>query len=117
MPQARIPVTLAFPLLTEDSPFGGEVHDWRSVAAIRGLTETQVLHLLGRPAERVSPTLWVYWRYYSPEEAAENGGYDTLLVAFKGDRVQAMKLVDGATLRAQLQHGIRPLPLAAVGGE
>ena len=73
-----------------------------SVESVSHLDKRDVLQRFGRPAERLTPDLWIYWRFYAPEDAAENGGHDTLVVTFARGRVDGMKLVRGDILRARL---------------
>lgn len=82
---------------------------------VADLDKRDVLQQLGRPVERLTPDLWIYWRYYSAEDAAETGGYDTLVVAFSRGRVSRMRLVKGDDLRAHLAGEWRPFSVAASG--
>lgn len=89
----------------EDEPWPPHQTVTRDVAA---MDKRDVLQWLGRPGERLTPDFWVYWRYHTAEDAAANGGHDTLVVAFARGHVSAMKLVQGDILRTRLAGGWRP---------
>jgi hypothetical protein len=92
-PEIELPVNLA----TGD-------YDPTLEHGVAGLSETEALRMLGRPTERLTPELWIYWKYYSPEQARDSGGCDTLVVAFARGKVIGMKLVSAADLRARLER-------------
>jgi hypothetical protein len=90
----------AFPV---DDGTAAVLSQLRVAAPVEALDKDGVLQMFGRPAQRLTPNLWVYWRYCSPEQAEQNGGHDTLVVAFAPDeQVAGMKLVDGDLLRKHL---------------
>lgn len=76
--------------------------------AVADMDKREVLQWLGRPAERLTADFWIYWRYHTPEDAAANGGHDTLIVAFERGHVSTMRLVQAEVLRTRLAGGWRP---------
>ncbi len=100
-PKAPLAVSLPLPEADDASPALAN----RTVSTpIVGLEESEVLQALGRPAERLTPEIWIYWQYYPPEKAVETGGNDTLVVTFARGRVSGMKLVASDVLKKHLAN-------------
>src|SRR5262245_36900499 len=89
--QSKAPLIIETPV----APATG-VYDTSFAQAVAGSSEAEVLQMLGLPSERPTPDLWIYWKYYSPEQARDSGGNDTLVVAFAQGKVSGMKLVSAA---------------------
>jgi hypothetical protein len=101
--QPKAPYTIELPFrlaATESDPAFEQ--------AVVGSSEPEVLQILGRPSERLTPDLWIYWKYYSPERARDSGGRDTVVVAFAHGKVIGMKLVTTADLQARLERRRAP---------
>lgn len=105
--QSSKPLELALPFPPDD-PVGLLPGNFSISDRITDLDRRAVLQRFGRPAERLTPDLWIYWGFHAPREAAGNGGHDTLVVSFVRGRVNAMKLVPGDVLRAHLAGAWRP---------
>lgn len=69
-----------------------------------GLSRGDLWSLLGEPSTRLTPDVWVYWNYRSTNPSANARGFDTLVVTFKSDRVEAVKLTTEHTIRSLLEN-------------
>jgi len=72
-----------------------------------GDSRERVLASCGRPDSVINANLWAYANCQTGGKAAQQGGCDTLLVAFRDDRVIGLKLVNRAALVAALAKSPR----------
>ena len=90
-----------------------DTHVWFGVGANRA----EVLESLGTAGVKISKDCWVYWDFETVQEAGDTSRYNTLVIQFSKDKVAAMKLVDGQTIRAYLaqrEPGKRYTEIASV---
>ena len=67
----------------------------------KNATREEVLVKLGPPDMRIGEGVWVYWNFQSNRPEASRL-YDTLVLAFRGQRVSGVKLTSAAALRGLL---------------
>lgn len=72
---------------------------------VAGMPRAEVLRQLGEPDEALAPQLWVYWNFRAKSPALAPGA-DTLVVVFKGERVERVRLTQRAPVLA-LMHQLR----------
>lgn len=99
------------PGLDDDGPLSEPRH-------IRfGLTPAEVVTAMqGQPDARLSPDIWVYWRFRSAIDGAQK--FDTLVVFFSRDRVTKYRLVERQPIVALLaQIRSAPPPGAAAAAQ
>ena len=72
-------------------------------------TREEVVALLGEPPEHLSANVWVYWDFRS-NQPARTGGFDTLVISFKGERVSELKIVNGTFVRQYIAERGRRNP-------
>jgi hypothetical protein len=54
---------------------------------------------LGEPDAKLGPLVWIYWNFGPKRDNPET---DTLVIAFKNDRVLTVKITDGRVMRQLL---------------
>lgn len=70
---------------------------------VAGMPRAEVVRQLGQPDEALAPQLWVYWDFRAKSPAIAPGA-DTLVVVFKGDRVEHVRLTQRAPVLALVQQ-------------
>lgn len=95
--------------LAGDDPIRYALAHQTFTSPVKGLSSEGVLQRLGAPSQRLNANLWIYWRYLTPEQAADDhAGCDTLVVAFSKEKVTGMKLVKTGDLQTALASGQFP---------
>ena len=89
---AEAPPLIAYPVKT------GGLNENAVILRKHAASSATVLQALGEPGAKLSPEVWVYWDFQSAQPNRTEG-LDTLVLEFRNDRLFALKLVNGGTVR------------------
>ncbi len=84
----------------------------RGSPVVAGTTRDDVIARMGKPDRQLTPDLWVYTGYYSPDVRQVNAdGCTALMVSFTYDFVQDLKFVNPGAVRVYASAAMpRPQP-------